>query len=363
MSGQSPVARPGDDPMGLAALADDHLAYLESAHFSPHTLRNRRCYLRQFCRWCKERGISRPVEVSRPVLERYRKWIYHYRQHNGRPLSWPSQCHKLLAVKMYLKWLVRANVLLYNPAAELEMPRPQRKLPTAIMTLEEVEQVLSTPDVSDPLGVRNRAILETLYSTGMRRMEIVGLTLYDLNIDRGTILIRRGKGRKDRVVPIGERALGWIDRYLIEVRPHIVVPPDDDYLFLNNRGVQFTDRGMTRTCHAIIKASGITKEGACHIFRHTCATLMMESGAGLRFIQQLLGHEHLSTTEVYTRVSIKKLKQVHTKTHPSAQRSRAASNEENKPSEKALEDLLAELVEEDDEAGEAGEFAEDEGRT
>ncbi len=187
---------PPADPMSLAALVDDHLAYLESAHYSPHTVRHRRSNLRQFCRWSAERGIGRPVEVTRPVIERYRQWLFHFRRDDGRALSWASQCHKLVAVKMYLKWLARSNVLLYNPAAELEMPRRPRRLPVAVLTLSEVERVLARPDIREPLGVRDRAILETLYSTGMRRMEIVGLTVYDVDLERGTVMIRPARGAR-----------------------------------------------------------------------------------------------------------------------------------------------------------------------
>lgn len=346
--------------MGLAALAEDHLAYLESAHYSPHTLRNRRSNLKQFCRWCEERGISRPVEVTRPVLERFRQWLFHFRQDDGRALSWASQCHKLVAVKMYLKWLARSNVLLYNPAAELEMPRQPRRLPAAILTLAEVERVLATPDVSEPFGVRDRAILETLYSTGMRRMEIVGLDVTDVDLDRGTVMIRQGKGRKDRMVPIGDRAVAWIDRYALGVRPHLVVPPDDGKLFVNNRGRPYTLKGMTMACHRLVQASGVGKEGSCHIFRHTCATLMLEHGADLRSIQQMLGHEHLATTEIYTRVSIGQLKKVHAKTHPSARLGRAGGAPADPAEEGPAEELLADLAEEEDEEQGAGELGDDE---
>ena len=352
MSRRRPGQEAPADPMGLAALVEDYLAHLASAHYSPHTVRNRRSHLRQFCRWCEARGIARPVEVTRPVLERYRQWLFHYRRDDGRALSWATQGHKLVAVKMYLKWLARSNVLLYNPASELELPRRPRRLPVAVLTLAEVERVLAQPDVRDPLGVRDRAILETLYSTGMRRMEIVGLALYDVDVERGTVLIRLGKGAKDRMVPIGERALAWIERYLAQVRPALVVPPDDGHLFLSRRGRPFTLKGMTRLCHRRVQAAGVTKAGSCHIFRHTCATLMLERGADIRFIQEMLGHEHLATTAVYTRVSIGKLKQMHEATHPSAQLGRRGASPaagEDEGDEPTAEDVLDALEAEADE--------------
>jgi integrase/recombinase XerD len=189
--------------------------------------------------------------------------------------------------------------------------------------------------------------VETLYSTGMRRMEVVGLTVYDVDLERGTVMIRLGKGGKDRMVPIGERALSWIERYLEEVRPELLVPPDDGHLFLSHRGRPFTLKGMTMLCHRLVKASGVGKAGSCHIFRHTCATLMLERGADIRFIQEMLGHRDISSTQIYTHVSIKQLKEVHAATHPTARLSRpiakAASPKEPTPSK---EDLIAQLHEE-----------------
>jgi integrase/recombinase XerD len=159
-------------------------------------------------------------------------------------------------------------------------------------------------------------MMETLYSTGMRRMELANLAMYDLAVERGTVTIRQGKGKKDRVIPIGARALAWIDKYLIEARPELVVPPDEGVLFLNNRGEQLRKDSLTDLIGDYVKSAGIGKEGACHLFRHTMATLMLENGADIRFIQQMLGHSSMEATTVYTQVSIKKLKEIHTETHP-----------------------------------------------
>ncbi len=142
------------------------------------------------------------------------------------------------------------------------------------------------------------------------------------------------------------------------MRPELLVPPDDGHLFLNQRGRPFTLKGMTMLCHRLVKASGVGKAGSCHIFRHTCATLMLERGADIRFIQQMLGHEHLTTTELYTRVSIGKLKEVHTKTHPSARQGRAGvpegDAEAEDPAEELLSALAAEALDEDSEDDERG---------
>lgn len=159
-------------------------------------------------------------------------------------------------------------------------------------------------------------MLETFYSTGMRRSELAGLHLHDLDFERGTVMVRQGKGRKDRMIPIGDRAIAWIKRYLDEVRSSLVREPDTGTLFLTNLNEPFTPNRLPQLVRDYIDQADIGKRGSCHLLRHTCATLMLEGGADIRFIQQLLGHAELTTTQIYTQVSIQQLKQVHSATHP-----------------------------------------------
>jgi hypothetical protein len=135
-------------------------------------------------------------------------------------------------------------------------------------------------------------------------------------VDRGTMMVRMGKGKKDRMIPIGERALAWIDRYITEVRPTLARQPDEGVLFLSNLGEAFSPNRLTQLVREYVAGADIGKSGSCHLFRHTMATLMLEGGADIRFIQQMLGHVKLDTTQIYTQVSIRKLKEIHTLTHP-----------------------------------------------
>ena len=167
---------------------------------------------------------------------------------------------------------------------------------------KEAEAILNQPDVSDPFGLRDRAILETLYSTGLRRMEIANLKLHDLDSERETLMVRQGKGKKDRMIPIGERAILWIHKYVEEVRPSLVGVTEDGTLFLTSISEPFTPNRLTQLVRDYIRAADIGKTGSCHLFRHTCATLMHENGADIRFIQQLLGHAELTTTQIYRQV-------------------------------------------------------------
>jgi integrase/recombinase XerD len=228
-------------------------------------------------------------------------------------------------LRVWFRWLSRERHILHNPASELELPRLEHRLPKHVLTVAEVEAVLAQPDVHDPLGLRDRAIVETLYSTGMRRLELAHLKLYDLDTERGTVMIRQGKGKKDRMIPIGERAAAWIDKYVREARPHLVVEPDDGTVFLSSAGEPFSIDHLSDLVRGYVDAAKIGKRGACHLFRHTMATLMLEGGADIRFIQAMLGHADLSTTQIYTLVSIRKLKEIHTATHPARmERSKSA---------------------------------------
>ena len=161
-------------------------------------------------------------------------------------------------------------------------------------------------------------MIETFYGTGIRRSELARLNWRDLDIERRTLMVRQGKGRKDRMVPIGERAIAWIERYLTEARPRWAGEPDDGTLFLTVDGTPFSLDRLTQLVRDYVKASGTDKEGACHLFRHTLATLMLEGGADIRYIQAMLGHAELSTTQIYTQVSIRALQAVHAATFPGA---------------------------------------------
>ena len=223
-------------------------------------------------------------------------------------------------MRSWFKWLSRNNHVLYNPASDLDMPRLGRRLPKHVLTVNEAEQIIAIPDVNTNLGLRDRAILETLYSTGIRRMEIINLSLYDVDYDRGTIMVREGKGQKDRMVPIGERALAWIGRYVHEVRPLLESGDSEGHtLFLTDRGKPFRDDEMTAQVRQYVDAADLGKRGACHLWRHTAATVLHDAGADIRFIQAFLGHARLQTTEIYTQVSIRQLKAIHSACHPSSQ--------------------------------------------
>lgn len=295
------------------------LRFLEwsiSRGYAEQTTSLREDAVRRFIRWCGERSIDRPQDVTRPILDRYRRHLYHYRKVSGEPLSFATQQQRLLPIRAFFKWLAKENYILSNPASELELPRVHRRLPSHILSREEVEHVMTLTLVhGGEKGVRDRAILETLYTSGIRRGELVNLKLYDVDLKNGSLFIREGKGKKDRYVPLGARASQWIRRYVEEVRPELVIEPDQGFLFLHEFGEPFEKNRLSDLVKRYLRAAGI-ETGSCHLFRHAMATQMLENGADIRFIQAILGHAQLTTTEIYTHVTIVKLKEVHALTHP-----------------------------------------------
>ena len=301
----------------LAVCVDAWLEALRSRNYSESTLEGRAFSLRFFAAWAQERDVTRAAEVTRPILEAYQRWLSRYEQKPGKRLSWSTQRERIGTLRDWFRWLTRQNILIHNPASELELPRPERRLPVSGLSRDELEKLLAVPDVADLLGLRDRAMLEVLYATGLRRTELCRLECPDVSPERGTVTVRQGKGKKDRVVPLGGRAAVWVTRYADEVRPRLLLDTRTHALFLTGYGGPFNPDVFSRMVTVAMTRAGLGKRGSCHLLRHTCATHMLEGGADIRFIQQLLGHEKLETTAIYTEVTIRQLLEVHARCHPS----------------------------------------------
>lgn len=318
---------------------------------SHRTVEGKRGSLAAFLDWCELRGLEKPRQILRQHLTRYQRHLYHYRQPSGKALSVATQRQRLTAVKTLFAWLVREEQIPHNPAGELQLPKTHRRLPRAILSEGEIQRLLQQARYNEH-GLRNRAIFETLYATGIRRGEAAALQIYDIDLEQQTLMVREGKGRKDRLLPIGERACHWINRYLLEERPQLVVPPDSGQLFLSNRGGPFTPPQLSHLTRDLLDRCGIDKSGACHLFRHTMATQMLENGADLRFIQAMLGHADISTTQIYTHVSLRKLRDVYTRTHPArleAEEEAVNADKEGRGDTPTLDTLLETLENEQSE--------------
>lgn len=301
-------------------LQAQYLQWMRMQNFSPRTIEAWEKNIQRFNQWCAERGVECVGEVSDELLAAYRRWLFHYRNaRTNRPLKFTTQASYLISVRRWLRWLADQKILPEPVGQKLELPKEERRLPTDVLTVSEVERVLNETDVTKPLGIRNRAILETFYSTAIRCGELVQLEVYDLEPERQTLVVRQGKGRKDRVLPVGRRALLWLEKYLADVRPKLVERTNSTRLFVSCHGRPFGRNNISLLVRDHFNRAGIKKHGSCHLLRHTAATLMMENGADLRSLQELLGHARVNTTQIYTHVSIRRLREVHERTHPAQQ--------------------------------------------
>lgn len=219
-------------------------------------------------------------------------------------------------MRKFYQWLARQNIQKLNPMLEIDLPKKERRLPVAL-NQKEINDLLAQPDIKRKLGLRDRAILETLYATGMRVSELINLELQDLHEDLGLVRVL-GKGSKERLIPISSVALHWIKQYQKEVRDPLILKAgqNDEHIFLNSRAKQLTRQAIWQMIKKYCQSAGITKDVTPHTLRHTFATHLLENGADLRVVQEILGHSDISTTQIYTNLSQKHILQVYQKTHP-----------------------------------------------
>lgn len=290
---------------------------LRASRWSPQTARRWRAYIQLFVDHTAARGIESLCEVGQPELAEYwAELTARWHEKNRSPHSSPGYLtHHVWSVRRLFLWARLAGVVLVNP---LEGERFKRKKDHVyeVLTREEVRRFLETPNTEKPTGLRDRAIFELVYSAGLRRPEVVRLDLVDVDLAARRAMIRAAKGKKDRTVPVGATAAEWMGRYLDEARPFLETDGAEPAYFLSSMGRRLTFAPLEAAFRAARQKAGITKRLTCHMLRHTCATHMIQEGADVRHVQELLGHESAKTTEVYTHVAIPDLAEAHEKFHP-----------------------------------------------
>lgn len=254
------------------------------------------------------------VDRQIPLLKVSRDQIEQYVERLGKRLKARSVARNTSAIKTFFRFLVAEGRIEDNPARLLEIPRTPLKLPW-VLTREEIERLLSQPDAGKPIGKRDRAMLESLYATGLRVSELVGLKLSNVNLEAGYVRTL-GKGSKERVVPIGEKAVEAIKDYISDGRQVFAKGKHSAYLFLNSKCCPLSRQGFWKMVKKYGDRAGISKKISPHSIRHSFATHLLGAGADLRSVQVMLGHEDISTTQIYTHVSRNQLKKVHEKYHP-----------------------------------------------
>ena len=298
-------------PMTMEEQLELYITHLDvEKDASPYTLRNYSHEIRQFLDFLKDEGIDTWDDVDRQVLRRYILWL----RKEGYVEA--SMARKLSELRSFCRYLLQEGFLDSNPIDLVSSPKVPKRLPRYLKP-DEVEALLNAPDVSKPLGQRDKAILELLYAAGVRLSELVSLNLGDLNLEAGQMLVW-GKGGKERVVLLGDPAVRALRAYINDGRGKLASEKTTSALLLNRFGGRLSRRSIGLILDKYSKLAGLWKKVTPHLLRHTFATHMLEGGAGLRVVQELLGHAQPTTTEIYTHVTASRLREVYMKSHPRA---------------------------------------------
>ncbi len=274
---------------------------------SDNTLSSYRRDLCQFAIWLQPTGISL-LNCQRTDIQRYLAWRVKKR------LRASSTSRMLSCLRGFYRYLLREELISEDPVMLIESPKKGRALPKTL-TETDVEALLEAPELDDPVQFRDRAMLEVLYATGLRVSELVGLQLFEMNLNQGVVRVM-GKGGKERLVPLGEEAISWMQRYLAQVRPLLLGEQVVDVVFPSRRGQQMTRQTFWHRIKRHALTAGIDKPLSPHVLRHAFATHLINHGADLRVVQMLLGHSDLSTTQIYTHVAKERLQSLHQQHHP-----------------------------------------------
>ena len=275
---------------------------------SPRTIEAYRRDLARMAGFAADKGANAPAAITTAML---RDHLYHLKDQG---LAAASLRRALSAIRTYFAFLLAEGIVRTDPSEQLEAPKRGRSLPD-VMTVAEVQKLVAAPSLDDPMALRDRAMLELAYGAGLRVSEWIGIGVQDLQLDEGLVRVF-GKGAKERLVPIGRTALGAVALYLRELRPRVEHGAGEGKLFLNARGKPLSRMGAWKILQKHVKAAGLVKRVTPHTLRHSFATHLLEGGADLRAVQEMLGHADISTTQIYTHVDREYLRSVHKQFHP-----------------------------------------------
>lgn len=296
--------------LGLQDLIRSFVDYLGVERgLAENTLESYGRDLEDFCAYLARERV-RPEDATPAVIVNYLLAL----QRQGRSVA--TVARRLAALKAFYQFLLREGRVERDPTATLESPKPRKKLPS-VLTVEEVERLIHAADPRTPAGTRDRAMLEVLYATGIRVSELVSLQLDDVDLEAATLRCL-GKGGKERIVPMGAPAVQALHHYLTHARPRFVRDPSSRVLFVNQHGRRLTRQGFWKILKKYARAAGITKPITPHTLRHSFATHLLENGADLRAVQEMLGHADISTTQIYTHLTRARIKEVYARAHPRA---------------------------------------------
>jgi integrase/recombinase XerD len=310
--------------MKISHAMQQYLKHLKTLGRSAYTIKSARYGLKSLAAFLEDEKVGSIEDLDRDILEAYQEELSYRLTAKGSPLSLCAREKLINVTQGFTRFLKHKEYLLSDPGESLQPPKRGRRLPRSILSHAEIRQLLDVPNHRTHQGQRNRLVLEILYDTGIRRSEVAAIRLTDLDLDTGYVRIN-GKGDKDRVVPVSQRVGQLIKNYILFVRPAFVKSSDSGHLILNRSGNPMAANGIYIIVKTCARLAGIKKKVTTHGLRHTCATHMLKNGAPVRHIQEMLGHESLESTQIYTHVTINDLKEVHARFHPSQTLSKGGS--------------------------------------
>lgn len=295
--------------------------YLESSNFSERTVESYTLYIKQFLLFIEKyyQRIDSLEKITKDIVLDYQNYLANYKTENGVPLSNTTQRLKLQALKKFFSYLTKRDLILRDPSTIVTFPKEERRLPRNILSEREVFTLLEKTKLKAPISIRNRAIVETFYATGMRTSELCNLKVQDIDLKEQTVTIVKGKGNKSRVIPLGQYGSYYISLYLEKARKYMLKEKryDPGYLFLSLRGNPFNKSTINKSVmRSIRKKIKLNKEISCYTFRHSIATHLLKNKVDIMYIASLLGHSSLRTTQRYLHVEISDLKKMHSLYHP-----------------------------------------------
>ncbi len=303
--------------MNTKQLIDTYTNALKTCNLARLTITGSIRYLNKFFEYLeKAHRITDIEKVTKEILYEYQIYQYEKINKRGKLNTVAEQNNALKPVKRFFNYLKEHDYIVSNPASAITYAREPKRLPRGILSQSEMRKILHAPDLKTATGYRDRTIMELLYTSGIRKSEVTNLRLSDVDYDDGLLRVDQGKGRKDRFVPIGKIACRYLANYVKTVRTEFIKDPYNDHVFLSLKGNRLSKNMIFNIVKKYTRESKIKKAVTPHTFRHSCATLMLKNRADIRSIQELLGHTSLDSTQVYTRVTITDLKEIHTRCHP-----------------------------------------------
>ncbi|TFH13560.1 MAG: hypothetical protein E4H02_11615 [Lentisphaerales bacterium] len=306
--------------MELPELLDSYRKHLQALNRAPKTIRQYVQWVERFFDFAETIGVKSPADVAGAHLLAYQKHLANLINRNGRIHSIKVQNNHMIGIVMFLRYLCAEGILAHNPAQHVQYARVPERLPRDILSTAEIKKILRQPDVQTVMGYRDRTILEVFYSTGIRRQELLNLTMGDVNLESGLLTVREGKGGKDRVVPLGRIAGKYIETYVNGIRPTLAqirtLDNQEKALFLSLRGRPLSKNALAERIDVYRRKANIPHPVSPHTFRHSCATHMIRNRANIRHVQEMLGHVNLNTTQQYLHLTITDLKEAHHRFHP-----------------------------------------------